>query len=487
MGGVASAPTEAPKTPKTPQAPPKVASAPTEVPKTPKTPQAPKKNELELNSGCKNFITPKQEVVNTTPKKDIFKEVQSEKFAIQKSQSRSSLVVHNELEKSASKSRFLENVKQKKAEAEAEAKLIRAESQAKLLEEAKMAEKRKKELSESKQVNNNVNSISKKPNKQGQFEEMPKKLDEVFGSIRDAPVTPAKAPSPVPMMSSVYVDPDFDPGQKDVKGISETVKLKKSDKKPLKPEVKKEKIKFELPAKKPKRPKPKEESPPPLEEVKTPPPPKSPTPPPKAPTPPKEPTPPPPKEPTPPPPKEPTPEIPEEEPEAEVIIKPKFSPTKILPPKIGINGFNGVGRLVLRAALEIGLDVKAVNDPFVPLHYMVYMLKFDIAHSNANYHGKEMTVRESPTGKLVVNGRDIQVFAEHDVTKIPWECVGVNYVVEATEALNTKAEAGLHIKAAGSKKGMRMRQIIEMEEEGLSMNGNDPLAPLCSGCKKGKY
>ena len=92
---------------------------------------------------------------------------------------------------------------------------------------------------------------------------------------------------------------------------------------------------------------------------------------------------------------------------------------------MGINGFNGVGRLVLRAAIEQGLDVKAVNDPFVPLHYMVYMLKFDIAHGNSNYHEKEMTVRESPTGKLVVNGKDIQVFTEHDVTKIPWKLVGV--------------------------------------------------------------
>ena len=142
--------------------------------------------------------------------------------------------------------------------------------------------------------------------------------------------------------------------------------------------------------------------------------------------------------------------------------------------------------------IEQGLDVKAVNDPFVPLHYMVYMLKFDIAHGNANYHEKEMTVRESPTGKLVVNGKDIQVFTEHDVTKIPWELVGVNYVVEATEALNTKAEAGLHIKAAGTKKGLRMRQLIELEaEESQKQNGHgnvngdwDPLASLSGGCKK---
>ena len=43
-----------------------------------------------------------------------------------------------------------------------------------------------------------------------------------------------------------------------------------------------------------------------------------------------------------------------------------MSPTKFLPPKVGINGFNNVGRLVLRAALESGMDVVAVNDPFIP-------------------------------------------------------------------------------------------------------------------------
>ena len=47
------------------------------------------------------------------------------------------------------------------------------------------------------------------------------------------------------------------------------------------------------------------------------------------------------------------------------------SRSKVLPPKIGINGFEKIGRLVLRAALESGLDVKVVNDPFIPVKYMV--------------------------------------------------------------------------------------------------------------------
>ncbi len=43
--------------------------------------------------------------------------------------------------------------------------------------------------------------------------------------------------------------------------------------------------------------------------------------------------------------------------------------------KIGINGFGRIGRLVLRAALEKGAEVVAVNDPFIPLDYMAYMFK----------------------------------------------------------------------------------------------------------------
>jgi glyceraldehyde 3-phosphate dehydrogenase len=160
------------------------------------------------------------------------------------------------------------------------------------------------------------------------------------------------------------------------------------------------------------------------------------------------------------------------------------SPTKILPPKIGINGFNGIGRLILRAALEAGLEVKAVNEPFVPLHYMVYMLKFDIAHSSSQYHGKEFNVREGPTGQLVVNGKVIHVFMEHDVSKIPWELASVNYVVEATEALNTKAEASLHIQKAN--RGVRMKHLLEMQNENPDLlNGDsDALGMLHAGCKR---
>ena len=48
--------------------------------------------------------------------------------------------------------------------------------------------------------------------------------------------------------------------------------------------------------------------------------------------------------------------------------------------------------------------------------------------------------------QIIINGRAIHVFDEHDVTKIPWDLAGVNYVVEASEALTNIADAKLHLK-----------------------------------------
>ena len=53
--------------------------------------------------------------------------------------------------------------------------------------------------------------------------------------------------------------------------------------------------------------------------------------------------------------------------------------------KVGINGFGRIGRLVFRASIERdNLDVVAINDPFIDLEYMVYMLKYDSVHGRFN-------------------------------------------------------------------------------------------------------
>ena len=52
-----------------------------------------------------------------------------------------------------------------------------------------------------------------------------------------------------------------------------------------------------------------------------------------------------------------------------------ISETRVNMAAIGINGFGRIGRLVLRAALQKGANVVAINDPFIDLDYMVYMFK----------------------------------------------------------------------------------------------------------------
>jgi len=50
---------------------------------------------------------------------------------------------------------------------------------------------------------------------------------------------------------------------------------------------------------------------------------------------------------------------------------------------LGINGFGRIGRLVLRAAFENksnAVKITAINDPFLPLDYLIYQLKYDSAH-----------------------------------------------------------------------------------------------------------
>ncbi|MDR1913003.1 MAG: type I glyceraldehyde-3-phosphate dehydrogenase [Clostridiales bacterium] len=114
--------------------------------------------------------------------------------------------------------------------------------------------------------------------------------------------------------------------------------------------------------------------------------------------------------------------------------------------KIGINGFGRIGRLVLRATLaRDDVQVVAVNDPFVDLDYMAYMLKYDSVHGK--YNGEVST----KDGKLVVDGKAISAYAFKDPSEIPWGTDGADYIVEATGVFATTDKASLHFKGGAKK------------------------------------
>lgn len=113
--------------------------------------------------------------------------------------------------------------------------------------------------------------------------------------------------------------------------------------------------------------------------------------------------------------------------------------------KVGINGFGRIGRLVLRAALEKGIEVVAINDPFIDVNYMVYMFRYDSTHGR--YKGE---VKEEG-GLLVVDGKRIHVFQERNPADIPWGKAGADYVVESTGVFTTIEKASAHLKGGAKK------------------------------------
>jgi glyceraldehyde 3-phosphate dehydrogenase len=114
--------------------------------------------------------------------------------------------------------------------------------------------------------------------------------------------------------------------------------------------------------------------------------------------------------------------------------------------KVGINGFGRIGRIVYRNALEIqDLDVVAINDPFIDLEYMVYMFKYD------SVHGRFKGTIEAKEGKLIVNGKSINVYAERDPAAIPWGKAGAEYIVESTGVFTSHEKASAHLKGGAKK------------------------------------
>jgi glyceraldehyde 3-phosphate dehydrogenase len=114
--------------------------------------------------------------------------------------------------------------------------------------------------------------------------------------------------------------------------------------------------------------------------------------------------------------------------------------------KVGINGFGRIGRLVFRASLSNpNLVVTGINDPFISLDYMKYMLVYD------TIHGKFDGEVEVKGDKLIVNGNEIMVFAEKEPEKIDWAKCGAEYVAEASGVFTSIEDAQKHLQGGAKK------------------------------------
>lgn len=92
------------------------------------------------------------------------------------------------------------------------------------------------------------------------------------------------------------------------------------------------------------------------------------------------------------------------------------------------------------------LLLTAVNDPFIPVNYMEYMLQYDTVHGQ--FPGE---VAVSGDNEISVSGKPVTVFGEMDPSKIAWGSAGADYVIESTGVFTSVEKASMH-KTGGAKK-----------------------------------
>ncbi|MBW6411813.1 type I glyceraldehyde-3-phosphate dehydrogenase [Clostridium weizhouense] len=113
--------------------------------------------------------------------------------------------------------------------------------------------------------------------------------------------------------------------------------------------------------------------------------------------------------------------------------------------KVAINGFGRIGRLAFRQMFGAeGYEVVAINDLTDP-KMLAHLLKYD--SSQGRYEGT-VEVKENA---MVVNGKEIKIYAEADASKLPWGELGVDVVLECTGFYVSKAKSQAHINAGAKK------------------------------------
>ncbi len=112
--------------------------------------------------------------------------------------------------------------------------------------------------------------------------------------------------------------------------------------------------------------------------------------------------------------------------------------------KIAINGLGRIGRLVLRNALDAGVNVVAVND-LTDVKTLAYLIRYDSVHGIYN---KRVEVGE---GFLKIGGKKILVLSEKDPARLPWKNLAIDTVVESTGFFTDRNGAGKHL-TAGAKR-----------------------------------
>ncbi len=120
--------------------------------------------------------------------------------------------------------------------------------------------------------------------------------------------------------------------------------------------------------------------------------------------------------------------------------------------KVAINGFGRIGRLAFRQMFGAeGYEVVAINDLTNPA-MLANLLKYDTAQKGyCGVIGEGLHTVEAGENSIIVDGKEITIYAEADASKLPWGEIGVDVVLECTGFYCSKEKSMAHINAGAKK------------------------------------
>ncbi len=120
--------------------------------------------------------------------------------------------------------------------------------------------------------------------------------------------------------------------------------------------------------------------------------------------------------------------------------------------KVAINGFGRIGRLAFRQMFGAeGYEVVAINDLTDP-KMLANLLKYDTAQGGyCGRIGEGLHTVDVTENSIIVDGKEITIYAEKDAANLPWGELGIDVVLECTGFYTSKAKSQAHIDAGAKK------------------------------------
>ncbi len=118
--------------------------------------------------------------------------------------------------------------------------------------------------------------------------------------------------------------------------------------------------------------------------------------------------------------------------------------------RVAINGYGRIGRVAHRVILEKykdQIEVVAINaGSSADIKGWLNLLKYDSIYGILTGH-----TLEARDNAFVIDGKEIKIFCEKDPTRLPWQALDIDVVIESTGKFTTEDKLQAHLTAGARK------------------------------------